>query len=203
MIRSGAAASGPPTHTPSQPGHPALQTPARAHFAPPPRPGKPAAGRSRQGLLRLLRRAPRVRAAATAEGAGGVSASAAPLAAPLGRVCGGEELARRAAAGHRLAGDLRPRSSLSSRFSGPCSPGAPALLRRPERGRSAACPRLTRSPPPPLPPLRSRPGWSVSGGIRRREAPRPVLLALEDRPARCRGLSGCRQRGGRWWGGLR
>lgn len=101
---------------------PRSASPPRARSGPR---GTPASGRSRQGLLRLpLPRAPPVRAAA-AEGAGGVSASAAPLALPSS---GREELARRAAAGHGCRG---PRG---------CAPHSPAAARDP-------APRRARSPP--------------------------------------------------------
>lgn len=156
--------------------------------------GKPVAGRSREGLLRLLLpRAPPVRAAAAAaEGAGGVSASAAPLAAPLLRARGAGPRSRRwaRAGGGPAAARLRSRRSLAPR-----PPPSPAPARPP-------APRLTLPATPP--PLRRSPGWSVSGGIRRRGAPRPFLFVPDQqRPRRRRGLSGSpERRGGRCWGGL-
>lgn len=92
-------------------------------------------------------------------------------------------------------GDLRPSSSLSRCFPAPCLLGAPALL-RPGWGRSARLSWPHTLPAAPSSPCWSCPGWSVSGGICRREAPRSVLLVPEDRPGRRRALSG--QPAARW-----
>lgn len=153
--------------------------------------GKPACRRNHQGLLRLLLpRAPPGSGSGGGGGGGGRSGrrerfrrppSGSPLASvrswPAELLVG---------TGWWGARGRSPRSPAASRDPAPrARRSSPARVRT--IGSLAPASHAPRRPL--LPPLESF-GRSVSGGIRRREAPRPLRLVPKDRPGSRRGLSG-------------